>query len=114
MQVAHYRCQRGVVDAGERGSLHERAERVSAVDNPDAHDRDERGELSGDVHHTSPPELPPIGGKAPTCWNTSSRLSSSQCSTNMPSCTRQMSIERISTVLPLAGTPISSPLWVPR
>ena len=44
-------------------------------------------------------------GITPTCWNTSSTLSSSQCSTNMPSATRQMSIERISTALPLAGMP---------
>src|SRR6187399_3057538 len=114
MHVAHDRCQRAVIDAGERGSLHERAKRVGAVDDPNAHDGHERCELSGDVHHTSPPGRLPKGGRAPTCWNTSSRLSSSQCSTNMPSCTRQMSIERISTAFPLAGIPISSPVWVPR
>src|SRR4029078_11500243 len=114
MHVAHDRCQRGVIDAGQRGSLHERAKRVSAVDDPNAHDREERRELSGDVHHTSPPGRPPKGGRAPTCCTTSSRWSSSRCSTNKPSCTRQMSIERISTAFPLAGIPISSPLWVPR
>ena len=107
MHVAHDRGERGVVDAGEGGSLDERAERVRAVDDPGAQHRDERGEMGGEVHHASRSGPAPRGGSAPICWNISSRFSSSQCSTNMPSSTRQMSMERISTGLPLAGMPMN-------
>jgi hypothetical protein len=72
------------------------------------------GVMGGEGHHTFPAGPPPRGGNAPICWNTSIRFSSSQCSTNMPSSARQMSMERISTGLPLAGMPMSSPVWVPR
>jgi hypothetical protein len=114
MDVAHDRGERGVVDTDEGGSLNERAERVRAVNHPGAQHRDDRGEMGGEVHHAFPAGPAPRGGNAPICWNTSIRFSSSQCSANMPSSARQISMERISTLLPLAGMPMSSPVWVPR
>ena len=49
----------------------------------------------------------PGPANAPICWDTSTRFSSSQCSTNMQSSARQISTERISTWLPLAGRAIA-------
>ena len=103
----------GVIDPGQGGSLHESAERVRAVDHAGAHDRDKRRKLS-EQGHDCVARPAPSSGSTPICWNTSRRLSSSQCSTNMPSLTRQISIDRISTAFPLAGMPISAPVWVPR
>ncbi len=114
MDISHDRSERGVVNTGEGGSLHERAESVRAVDPPGAQHRDDRSEMGREVHYASRSGPAPRGGSAPICWNICSRFSSSQCSTNMPSSTRQMSMERISTGWPLAGMPMSSPVWVPR
>src|SRR5580704_3104210 len=45
---------------------------------------------------------------APICWNTSSRLSSSQCSANFSSLTRQMSMLHRCAVGPVAHE------WIPK
>jgi hypothetical protein len=95
VNISHDCGEGSVVDPGKRRSL------------------DERGEL-GQERHAGAPEPPPSGGNAPICWNTCKVFSSSQCSTSMPSSVRQMSMDRISTALPLAGMPMKSPLCVPR
>lgn len=104
VNVPHDCGEGGVVNPGERRPLDERAENVAAVDHAGARDRGERCELGQQRH----------AGDAPICWNSCMALISSQCSANMPSSTRQMSMDRISTVLPLGGMPMRSPVCVPR
>jgi hypothetical protein len=71
-----------------------------------------RGELREQCHAWA--WRPPSGGRAPICWNICMAFISSQCSANMPFWTRQMSMLRISTGLPVAGMPTRSPVWAPR
>ena len=54
-----------------------------------------------------------IGGMAPTCWSIESVSSSCQYSMMRPSAIRQMSMPDTVTRLPVGGTPMSVPLWVP-
>jgi len=74
MHVAHHCGELCVVDAGEGGSLHERAERVRAIDHPDAQRRDQGGKMGGEVHHVASAGPAPRGGIAPICLNSSSRF----------------------------------------
>src|SRR4029077_4725234 len=103
--------QSPVVDEGQGGALHHRAEHVGAVDHGGAQHSDQRGQ-PGEFCHAAPPSA--AWGSAPSCCRTCNVLSSSQCSTNMPSATRQMSMERISTRRSVAGIPMNSPECVPR
>lgn len=105
MHVTHHRHQAPVIDIGQGGPKNHRAERVGAVDDRGPQHRDDSGN-PGERDHASPPDS---CGSAPICASNCSVLSSSQCSTNIPFSTRQISMERISRLRPVAGIPMNSP-----
>src|SRR5580704_13277120 len=71
----------------ESGTAHSQKEHVGAKNHCRAQDADQIDRPYQMVH--CPSGFLTVA--APICWNTSSRFSSSQCSTNFPSLTRQMS-----------------------
>ena len=94
-----------VIDLGYCFSEHDCGEHISAVYDSPGEDRD-CDESETEVGHAETSVSTGLNeGMTPTCWNRSSRLSSSQCSTNMPSSMRQMSMERISMGLPVGEIP---------
>src|SRR5439155_19423997 len=107
VDAAHRAGQGAVADAGEGGTLHDRADNAGAVDGRAGHERC-RGEDVAEGAHDGCSWMPgPSGGITPSCWNTSSMLRSSQCSANSPPATRQMSMECISPGRPVGGIPKS-------
>ena len=52
--------------------------------------------------------------RTPSCWSNSMPLHSCQCSTALPPSKRTMSIPVTTIVLFVGGTPMNSPVWVPR
>lgn len=78
---------------------------LGAVDDGGGHQGRGDEQLGQDGHNAACGTARSRAGMTPSCWNTSSRLSSSQCSANSPSWTRQMSIDRIWIGRPVGGMP---------
>jgi hypothetical protein len=105
VHVAGYAGQGAVIDVGEGGPEHDRRENVGAVDDGGGYQGRGDEQPSQDGHDVACGAARSSAGMTPSCWNTSSRLSSSQCSANSPLWTRQMSIDRISIGRPAGGMP---------
>src|SRR5262249_4265804 len=73
VHVAHDRGERGVVDPSESRPLDERTERVGAVDDPCAHNRQECGELREEGHDGASGRPPESNGASLWC-NTCTRF----------------------------------------
>jgi hypothetical protein len=105
VHVAGCASQGAVIHVGEGWPEHGRREDVGAVDDGGGYQGRGDEQLGEDGHDALSGAPRSSAGMTPSCWNTASRLSSSQCSANSPSWTRQMSIDRISIGRPVAGIP---------
>ena len=102
---AHGAHKSPIVHQGKCRTENDRRKDVCSVDDPGCKHGHHSERLAKRRHVVLSGSPRSNAGIIPICWKSSRRLSSSQCSTNSPLPTRQMSMERISIVFPVGGIP---------